>query len=280
MGGKHLEKYTVKKVLNNNVVIAEKSGEEFVIVGKAIGFNSHKGIKIGEDRIEGIFVKQSKKSNEQFNEVLKSIDSEIIGISEEIISLCEKKLGLKLSEAVHISLPDHINFAIRRIKEGIKIENPFLNELEVLYPQEYKLAEKAQHMINERFKLKLPKAEIGFICMHINAAIDEKVVSDTLLYTKKINEIMRFIFKLLNKNIESNSLSYIRTITHLNFMIERILNKKSIKNDLLDIIKKEYYNEYGIAIKVAMKIQNLFSVNVPEDEIGYIALHINRIKDI
>jgi transcriptional antiterminator len=270
----------VKKVLNNNVVIAEKNTKEFVIVGKAIGFNCRKGVEIPEDRIEGIFVKQSKKSNEGFNEVLKNVNGEIIGISEEIISLCEKELGLKISEAIHISLPDHINFAITRIKEGIKIENPFLYELAVLYPKEYKLAEKALQMINERFELKLPKDEIGFICMHINAAIGQKEVSDTLAHTKKIGEIMQFIFKLLNKKFDPSSLSYIRTITHLNFMIERILNKKSIKNNLLDSIKKEYYNEYGIAIKVAMKIENLFSVNVPEDEVGYITLHINRINDI
>ncbi|NMM63185.1 PRD domain-containing protein [Clostridium sp. P21] len=275
-----MKQYTVKKVLNNNVVIAEKDSEEFVVVGKAIGFNCHKGVKIDEDRIEGIFVKQSEKSNEQFNEVLKKINSEIIGISEEIISLCEKELEMKISEAIHISLPDHINFAITRIKEGIEIENPFLYELEVLYPKEYKLAEKALEMINERFQVNLPKDEIGFICMHINAAITEKKVSDTLLHTKKINEIMQFIFKLLNKKINIKSLSYIRTITHLNFMIERILSKKFIKNNLLDTIKKEYYHEYGIAIKVAMKIENLFSVDVPEDEIGYIALHINRIRDI
>ncbi|AKN32643.1 transcription antiterminator BglG [Clostridium carboxidivorans P7] len=275
-----MEQYIVKKVLNNNVVIAEKNAEEFVIVGKAIGFNCHKGAEIGEDRVEGIFVKQSAKSNEEFNEVLKKINSEIIGISEEIISLCEKELGLKVSEAIHISLPDHINFAITRIKEGIKIENPFLNELEVLYPKEYKLAEKALEMINDRFQVNLPEDEIGFICMHINAAISEKNVSDTLVHTKKINEIMQFIFKLLKKKIDTKSLSYIRTITHLNFMIERILDNKSIKNSLLDAIKKEYYNEYGIAIKVAMKIEDLFSVNVPEDEIGYITLHINRIKDI
>ncbi len=275
-----MEQYTVKKVLNNNVVIAEKNTREFVIVGKAIGFNCRKGVEIPEDRIEGIFVKQSKKSNEGFNKVLKNVNVEIIGISEEIISLCEKELGLKISEAIHISLPDHINFAIRRIKEGIKIENPFLYELAVLYPKEYKLAEKALHMINERFELKLPKDEIGFICMHINAAIVQKEVSDTLAHTKKIGEIMQFIFKLLNKKFDPSSLSYIRTITHLNFMIERILNKKPIKNNLLDSIKKEYYNEYGIAIKVAMKIENLFSVSVPEDEVGYITLHINRINDI
>ena len=62
-------------------------------------------------------------------------------------------------------------------------------------------------------------------------------------------------------------------------MIERITNNKTIKNSLLDSIKKDLYNQYDIAIKIAFKIENLFSVKVSEDEIGYIALHIARLSE-
>lgn len=275
-----MEEYIIKKILNNNVVIAERSGEEYILVGKAIGFDTNKGKKLDENRVENIFIKQSERYKDNFNKVLENINSEIVGISEEIISLCEKELQIKLSEAIHVSLPDHINFAVRRTKEGIKIENPFAHELEALYPREFKLAEKAIYMINDSFKITLPEDEAGFICMHINAAIGKQEVGETLAYTKKIGEVMKFLYKLLNKDIDRGSLSYVRTITHLNFMIERVLNKKYIKNNLLDNIKKEYYNQYDIAIKVAMKMENLFSIKIPEDEIGYIALHINRIKEL
>ncbi|MDD7794703.1 transcription antiterminator [Clostridium sp. 'White wine YQ'] len=275
-----MEEYVIKKVLNNNVVIAEKDSNEFVLVGKGIGFNTTKGTRLPEDKIENIFIKQSFKSKENFNRVLQDINGEIVGISEEIISLCEKELDVKINGAIHVSLPDHINFAITRANEGIRIENPFLHELEALYSKEYALAEKALNMINERFNIKLPNDEIGFICMHINAAIGEQEVGATLAYTKKVGEIMDFLYKLLGKTPDRGSLGYVRTITHLNFMIERVKNKKNIKNNLLDIIKKEFYNQYDIAIKVAIKMENLFSIKIPEDEIGYIALHINRIKEL
>ena len=275
-----MKNYIIKKVLNNNVVIANRDGKEFVLVGNAIGFNKNKGKSIEENKIENIFVKQSEKSKDNFNKVLENIDKDIVGISEEIIYLCEKELKIKLSDAIHISLPDHINFAIIRTNEGIKIENPFASEIEALYPLEYKMAEKALDMINKKFKISLPKDEAAFICMHINAAMGDSNVGDTLAYTKKIGEVMEFLYKLLNKKVDKSSLSYVRTVTHLNFMIERVINKKHIKNELLDNIKNEYYNEYDIAIKVTMKIENLFSVKVPEDEIGYMALHVNRIKEI
>lgn len=63
-------------------------------------------------------------------------------------------------------------------------------------------------------------------------------------------------------------------------MLQRVIKKKTIKNYLLDSIKKEMYNEYDLAIKIALKIENLFSIKIPEDEIGYIALHIRRLSEI
>lgn len=60
-------------------------------------------------------------------------------------------------------------------------------------------------------------------------------------------------------------------------MIERVKENKTIKNELLDSIKEEMKSEFGIAIKVAMLIEKLFEIKIPEDEIGYIALHLKRI---
>lgn len=271
--------YIIKKVLNNNVVIATEMNKDFVLVGKAIGFNAKKGSKISRDKIESTFVKQSsEKSN--FDEVINNINGEVIGVSEEIISMCEKELSVKFSEAIHVSLPDHINFAFHRIEKGVKIENPFLYEIAALYPKEYKLAQKALNLINTRFNIELPEDEIGFICMHINAAIKQRGVSDTLAYTKKIGNIMELISKLLKKNFDKDSLAYVRTVTHISFLLDRVINKKTIKNDLLDNIKKELYNEYDLAIKVAMKIEDLFSIKLPEGEMGYLALHLKRLEDL
>jgi len=179
-----------------------------------------------------------------------------------------------------VSLPDHINFAIRRIEQGVDIENPFLNELKVLYAKEYNLASKALIMINERFDMNLPEDEIGFICLHIRAAITKETVIEPLAYTRKLGEVMELISSSLNKKLPKSSLEYTRTITHLNFMIKRTLSGKIVKNQLLDSVKNTLYNEYEIAKNVSKKIEELFSVKVPEDEIGYIAIHLKRLTEV
>ncbi|MDF2504134.1 MAG: transcriptional antiterminator [Clostridium sp.] len=270
----------IKKVLNNNVVIAEKENNDYILIGKGIGFDFHKGSSIPSNRIETVFVRENTEIDNNYNTVLETIDNKIIGISEEIISMSEKDLGLKLNKQIHVSLPDHINFCLKRMEKEIKIENPFLNELKVLYPEEYSIASKALKMINDTFNTNIPEDETGFICLHIRAAITEDGIGIHLEYTNKIKEIMNLISKLIGRSIETNSLEYARTLTHTNFMLERILKGKTIKNLLLDTIKDKFQSEYSIAIKIALRIEALFSVKVPEDEIGYLAMHLKRLSDM
>lgn len=270
--------YVVKKVLNNNVVIAKLEKDDVIIVGKAIGYDFKKGVEIPKERIENIFVKQKGKAGNSYDELIQNINSEVIGVTEEIIFYCEKTLGINLRKSIHLSLADHINFALQRIEKGIKIENPFLNELRALYPKEFEIAQKALELINDRFNSNLPQDEVGFICLHLRAAITEDNVGNSFTYTKKIKEIMNFIYQLLDKKFDEKSFQYVRTLTHINFMLERLKNNKPIKNELLESIKKELYIEYNIAIKVALKMESLFGVSIPEDEIGYIAIHLRRIS--
>lgn len=274
-----MEDYKIRKILNNNVAIAEKDTEELILVGKGIGFDFKKSGIIPKDRVENVFIKQTAKIGENYQKVLRNIESRVVGISEEIINSAEQELKVKLNEAIHVSLPDHISFALKRLKKGVNIENPFNNELSALYPEEYKISMKAVETINERFKVNFPEDEAGLICLHIRAALTEKEVSESLAYTKKIGQIMELIQKLTGRHLEKGSLAYIRTMNHINFMIERVEKNKPIKNDLLESIKVGLAAQYSIAIKAAMKIEDLFSVTVPEDEIGYIALHIKRLVE-
>lgn len=62
---------------------------------------------------------------------------EHILLGEEIISYAEEKLGIKLNEHIHISLTDHLSFAIERSQKGINIKNKLINEIRLLYHEEF-----------------------------------------------------------------------------------------------------------------------------------------------
>jgi transcriptional antiterminator len=273
--------YTIKKILNNNVVVAiDNKREEIILVGNGIGFQHKKGDMVVEESILSIYKKEKQDLANNYQKVLSSIDSSVVGISEEIISMWEKEIDGKLNHSIHISLPDHINFALKRYNSGAEIENPFLMELKILFPKEFDLASKALQMINSRFDISFPEDEIGFISLHVRAAVKEEGLNNSSNYLKNISKIMELISKLLNKPLNKNSFEYIRTVSHINFMYERVKNNVPINNLLLESIKKELYEEFNIALKVAMMFNKLFQLQVPEDEVGYIALHLKRLKDI
>lgn len=72
----------------------------------------------------------------------------------------------------------------------------------------------------------------------------------------------------LNKNI------YITLTDHLNFAVERKKQGAEFENALLWEIQRFYREEYQIGLKAIEMVKERLGVELPEDEAGFIALHI------
>jgi transcriptional antiterminator len=271
--------YIVLKIFNNNVLFVSQENTEKILFGKGIAFGKHAGDIIPYSiTIDKIFSIEDKSNNQAFNELVSSIDNKIIGLCEEVIYMISKELSEELNEKIHISLVDHIAFTLKRLKENNEIENPFLVETETLYKKEFEISRKAVKMLENTLKISIPDGEIGFITLHIHSARNKGKLSNTLKYTFLSSTIVDFIEDELSINIDRKSLDYARFITHIRFAIERILNNNPIKNELLDIIKKQYSPSYKLAKKVSKIIEKELHLKVADEEIGYIATHIQRFK--
>jgi transcriptional antiterminator len=272
--------YSVIKVFNNNVILVVEDSTEKIIFGKGIGFGKHTGDKIENSKaIEKIFVIQNPSNINKFRELMNKVDEDIIGISEELISMIGLELKEELDEGIHIALTDHIYFTLKRLKENNEIINPFLIETEVLFRKEYELAKKAVVLLKEKTGIEIPDGETGFIALHIHSARNKGTLSNTIKYTFLANTISEFIEDNLKIELNRESLDYARFIIHLRFAIERIIKKSPIKNDLLSAIKRKYKDSYKLAEKIAKIIENSLELTVIQDEIGYIAIHIEKLKN-
>ncbi len=116
-------------------------------------------------KIEKLFV---MKENEKLQQLLSRIAEEHFLICEEIITYAEKTLGTKLSEHVHVTLTDHVSFAIERIEDGIYLQNKLLNEIKILYPKEFSIGLWALERIKEKIHVTLPIDEAAFIALHLH----------------------------------------------------------------------------------------------------------------
>jgi len=276
------EKFVIRKIFNNNVILAEKASAEgeLIFVGKGIGFSHKAGDQVlkSELKIDKEFAPIVGEKRENYIQLLEEVDSKVIGVTEEIIAMVSSELEEDLNQHIRIGLTDHIAFSLKRIKDGIEVANPFLAETRTLYNEEYRLAEKAVEMLSERFELEIPESEIGFITFHIHGARNEKGLSKTLKNTTVIKELVTEVENELGQKLSYESLNYARLVNHLRFALERIETDASNPNPLLENIKENFSFSFEIAEKLAEIIEEKFNSKVPEAEKGYLALHLQRLK--
>lgn len=276
-------KYEIIKVMNNNVVwvIDQNKNLETVLIGKGIGFGIKNGeaVDIPQSKIEKSFVTYDKKTLKDYMSLVETIDSNIMEMCTEIILYAEKKLG-KLSNRVYVVLTDHIAFAIERLRMQMVIQNPFLMEIKTIYKEEFEIGLKAQAMILERIGIDITLDEVGFIALHLNAAREHIEVKEKLKNTRLIKTIIEMVENELGYKIENDGYAYFHLINHVKASINRAQKGESIKNPLLDSIKKEFKDSYSIAEKVKTVVEKELGAKVSEDEIGYMAIHIARIRQI
>lgn len=279
MIGTPIYNYKVLKVFNNNVLLVEHNSKEKILYSKGIGFGKKTGdiVPIGSS-IDKIYSIEDKSNSNKFNQLLTYVDSGLVGLCEEIIYMMGMELNEELDEKIHISLTDHIAFALKRLRENDEIANPFLVETEILYRREFEIAKKAISILQKRIGISIPDGEIGFITLHIHSARQHGKLSNTLKYAFLTNSIAERIEQYYNVVVDRQSISYARFVTHLRFAIERIINKNPIKNALLGTIRREYPESYKLAEEICTLIERQLQIEVVEDEVGYIALHIEKLK--
>ncbi|RCK13037.1 PRD domain-containing protein [Bacillus licheniformis] len=124
----------------------------------------------------------------------------------------------------------------------------------------------------------------------------------TLKYTNIIKELIEKIECCFNQKIDENSISYQRLVTHLRYAINRLESNEAfhvmdddmlyfirfaiervrkgfvIQNKLLNEIKALYKKEYEIGLWAIDLVKEKLKVELPDDEAGYIALHIHTAK--
>lgn len=271
--------YNVIKVFNNNVVLANHLGTEKVLIKKGIGFSNKVGDKIPADtEFERIFAIENPEIGSKFNQLINRVDHELIGICEEILHMICEETGEKLDEEIHIRLTDHIAFTVFRIQNDDKIDNPFMVEIETLYEKEVEIAEQAIELLEETLGIRIPHEEAGFIALHIHSLKTKDSLSNTVKYVYICNSAAEVIEDELGIEIDRKSIDYARFASHIRYAVERILKKVEIKNELLPAIRKTYKHSYRLARLVGRMMEQELYASVPNEEIGYLTLHIERLK--
>ncbi|SET55016.1 transcriptional antiterminator, BglG family [Oceanobacillus limi] len=268
----------IKKVLNNNAVIILDEDQEKIAIGAGVAFNKGKNDIVNPKKIEKLFV---LKENEKLQQLLLRIPEEHFILSEEIIAHAEKQLGIKLNEHISLALTDHLSFAIERESQGIHLKNKLLQEIKILYKEEFDIGLWALRLINDKLGIEMPIDEAAFIALHIHTMkIQGGDLHETVRQTAILRDMVETIQNYLEITIKQEDLAYERLITHLRFALTRAHHYEAHTMDaeMLSMIKKKFEHSYRCAMEVRKELASLHGIDLPEEELGYISLHIERLR--
>lgn len=275
--------YTIKKVLNSSVVLVhDGDGNEFILLGKGIGYGKKTGEQIEDQDNNQMFVPVENTKSKQFEKLMDDIPIEILSITQEIILEASKILECDFNKNLYLILADHLNFAVERMREGIVITNKVFWEIKNYYPKEFKAGMIAIYMFEERLGIQLPEEEAANIAFHFaNAIAGNSASNDAMKYAKVIGEINNIVIFSLNRPLDKQGMHYMRFVTHIKFFVERYFTNSMLASEddsLYKQMEKTYPKEMSVALKIKFYLEKKYEKNLTNEEIAFLVVHIARLN--
>lgn len=272
----------ILKVFNNNVaLVLNDSNHEEIIMGKGVGFGKRENDTIQDSNVEKRFVLEDKTSLKAFQELLGRIDIEDIELASDIIQQGEQELDYTCSNSILLTLSDHISFMLKRAKEKTLFTTPLEWDIKMIYPKEFRYAQKAVESIRKQTGYDIPDQEAAFIALHfINAHYVGNDMQETLLSSKIIQHVIDIAKYHYGREFDETSFNFSRFITHIRYFVMRQIHNEASENDssIINVIALKYPNDYKCAKKIKEFLEKTYQWNIGDDELLYLSLHLNRLS--
>ena len=267
----------ISQVLNHNTIIVEYGEKDWIIFGKGIGFKK----KIGDSYDPSLAVNTYlllEDDKNRYLQLISKINNDISYVSERIISNMALEFGNSYNKKIHVSLLDHLNFAIKRYKDNLEIKHFFDEEVALIYPKEYQFSLKMLGYINDRLRIRLPRSEAAMIALHINSCLHSEDIKKTSYIVNIVSDVLNYLEN--EYGMITDDLLKSRFIVHLKFSIKRRLDNINLNNDLEELIKLKYQRSYNIAKDLNEYLKSKHDLNFNNSEICFLALHIHNIFNL
>ena len=119
--------------------------------------------------------------------------------------------------------------------------------------------------------------EIGYIALHIHSALENEKISQAMQTAALVKECISIIENNVGRKIDMNSLSYNRLMSHIKYMIARAYKGETIHLDMNEYIQQKFSKSFILAKYVCSKIGLEINKELDDVEIGYLAMHIERV---
>lgn len=189
---------------------------------------------------------------------------------QKIITEFNNSHHLNLRDVEIISLVIHVALMLERVIRG----NEIINEVDFVNDEYNHLSIQFANILQIRYEIKLNKSEIKYLSLLLAGKVPSIEEND-------INEVKQFIQQLIieinesfDVDLQQDSKFADNFLIHLIGLKRRITNHTFLNNPLIKELQKNFPVIYDMSVFIALKIQEFFSTQLYEDEIGCITLHL------
>ncbi|MBM7541172.1 BglG family transcription antiterminator [Amphibacillus cookii] len=294
-----IEEQIIKKILMNCLtetsVYQEALAEELFISLSALKsyLTSIKakiaayGLVLVTDRLTGIKVTGSEEKirfcisqylfNHQSIGVYNDIfpDNEIKRLKDLTLRILLRH-QLQLTDVALENLIIHIEITIRRaMKNRLSDYHVHVTE-HLIKTKEYMVAREMVNDIKEELEINI-ESEIFYLTQHLLASsrlhMKDIVKEEYNKIAGMVNDVFVEIEKKTSLHLYDDQKLIDGLIVHLSVALKRIEYQMNSRNDILSSIKNNYPLAFQLAAIASNRIRELTSLNVDENEIGFLAIH-------
>lgn len=270
--------YRISKVLNHNTIIAvlESDNQEYLIMEKGIGFGKKVTQHIDVTKDASVYSLQQITKRGSAKKLAQSIDPEFLEIANVVMQEAEKRFE-KIDHNILFPMADHIEYAVKRLKNHEVLSNPLNDDIRLLFETEYQVALTAVPVLKQRMGVDLNEDEVGYIALHVHTAIENEELSDAMMIAQAVRDCVSHVEASLGRKLDVMSLSYNRLMNHVRFMVARGLKGESIKLNMNDYMETRFPKEYEMAKEICDRLMKQMHCQLSDVEYGYLAMHIQRV---
>ncbi len=207
-------------------------------------------------------------------------------LKENIIYIL-KKYNLFINEYAINNILLHLMITIDRIKknnyiESVEVVNYIDNNVDI------NIAKDISNFLESEYNITLTSAELYYLVFQLTNKTT--VLNYNQMDTKSLSNYIDEHFVKLTKKIIKNVYDLylidlsdeefvVKFTLHVKNLISRAKNNQVLRNQIPQKLKDSYPLIYDISVYICNQIQTLENVDIDEDEISYISLHVGSFFD-
>lgn len=209
-------------------------------------------------------------------EAFKDLNVEMI---ERIIRNAFQKYEYYLNDFAVLNLLLHFSIIINRIRTG----NCMMETKDGITPADptyFPLLEEICHNFEANFQIKLTDTEKNDIYLLLQININYSLADQQALTAMIGPHVFELAESLIDKIKEAYYIDlysesfFVPFAMHINNLLLRVRSNHQNRNPMVSAIRSSYPTIYDIAVFISIQLMQKYNIQIIEDEVAFIALHI------